>query len=154
MVDRFKGAEPKTTDSKKYQILFAEDNPNDIFLVERAIRKANLPIQLHIVQNGEEAVSYLRGDEAFADRHRYPMPMLVLSNMKMPKMNGLELLTWIRQQPEFRDLPVVVMSSSEDPNEVKKFDVLDAKAYAIKPVSQADLADLLQRAIALLPPLE
>jgi CheY-like chemotaxis protein len=130
------------TDSRKYRFLFAEDNPSDIFFVERAIKKANLPIQLHIVRNGEEAVNYLCGRGMFADRDRYPLPMLVLSNMKMPKMNGLELLTWIRQQPEFQDLPVVVMSNSDNPDESNQFNPLEACSYMIKPFSPDDLIEL------------
>jgi CheY-like chemotaxis protein len=148
------GSVSKVINPKKYQVLFAEDNSNDIFLMERAIRKASLPIQLHLVRNGEEAVSYLRGEGEFGDRTRYPLPMLVLSNMKMPKMNGLELLRWIRQQPEFESVPVVVMSSSEDPGEAKEFSALEVNSYTIKPVAQVDLIELLQQAIALLPPLQ
>jgi len=142
------------TASKKYRFLLAEDNPNDLFLVERAIRKANLPIQLFIVRNGEEAVRYLQGDGIFADRDRYPLPMLVLSNLKMPKMNGLELLAWIRQQPQWQTLPVVIMSTSEDPGSIQQFNSQSDCSYVIKPISQDDLTRLLQDAIARLPPLE
>lgn len=141
------------TDSKPYQFLFAEDNPNDIFLVERAIQKANLPIQLHIVRDGAEAVHYLSGEGKFADRDCYPLPMMVLANMKMPRMNGLELLTWIRQHPKFKDLPVVVMSSTENPDDGKKFNALHVSAYTAKPFTQTDLIALLKRTLALLSPL-
>jgi len=142
------------TASKKYRFLLVEDNLNDLFLVERAIRKAKLPIQLFIVRNGEEAVRYLRGDGVFADRDRYPFPMLVLSNLKMPKMNGLELLAWIRQQPQWQTLPIVIMSTSEDPGSIQQFNSQNDCSYVIKPVSQDDLIRLLEDAIARLPPLE
>jgi CheY-like chemotaxis protein len=141
------------TPLEKYPVLFAEDDTTDVFLVERAIHKASLPIQLHVVCNGREAISYLAGEAQFANRSRYPLPMLLLSNLRMPKMNGLELLTWIRQQPDFKDLPVVVMSGSRDPRQIGKFDALEVSFYSLKPAVQSDLIAILQRAISLLPPL-
>lgn len=75
------------TDLKKYLVLFVENNPNDIVFVERAIQQTHLPIDF-VVRNGEEAVHYLRGDESFSNRERYPLPLLVLSDMNMPKKTG------------------------------------------------------------------
>lgn len=136
----------------QYHILLAEDNPNDVLFIERALQRGNLPLTLHHVQNGEEAVSYLQGGAPYVDRERYPRPNLVISNMKMPRINGLQLLAWIRQQPELSDVPVVVLSSSGDPEEVKHCERLGACSYFIKPVDLNHLVKTLSKITALLPP--
>ncbi|MBD1821124.1 response regulator [Cyanobacteria bacterium FACHB-DQ100] len=137
----------------QYPILLAEDNPNDLLFIKRAIDRGSLPVILYHVVNGEEAVSYLKGEGQYGDRERYPLPSLVISNMKMPRMNGLQLLQWIRQRSAWRDLPVVVLSSSGDPGEVGQFERLGANSYFVKPVDLNDLVTTLQQVIAFLPPL-
>lgn len=139
------------TDSRQYIVLLAEDNPNDLFLVQRAIGRVNLPISLQHVGNGEEAVSYLLGEAHYADRERYPLPQLILSNLKMPRMSGLELLVWLKQQPDLKNIPIVVMSGSEEPNEVNQVMELGADHY-VKPLSTETLREILQAIISSLPP--
>jgi CheY-like chemotaxis protein len=138
---------------EQYHILLVEDNANDVLFIERAIRRGNLPFILYHVQNGEEAVSYLLGNGQYGDREQCPLPNLVISNMKMPRMNGLQLWQWIRQQPEWDQLPIVVLSSSGDPTEVKQLETLGANSYFIKPVDLNDLVDTLKQITAWLPPL-
>lgn len=137
----------------KYSILLAEDNPDDLLFIKRAIKRGNLPFILYHVVNGEEAVGYLRGEGPYGDRACYPLPNLVIANMKMPRMNGLQLLQWIREQSEWKDLPVVVLSSSGDPGEVGQFERLGTTSYFIKPLNLSDLSTTLQQITALLPPL-
>jgi CheY-like chemotaxis protein len=86
-----------------------EDNPIEVILIQRAIRQTNLAISLQHVENGEEAIAYLQGEGIYVDRERYPFPRLLLTNVKMPRMGGLELLAWVRQQQHLKDLPVVVL---------------------------------------------
>jgi CheY-like chemotaxis protein len=137
----------------KHPVLFVEDDPNDLLFMKRALQRGNLPFTIYHVLNGEEAISYLRGEGRYGDRGQYPLPSLVISNMKMPRMNGLELLKWIRQQPALKQLPVAVLSSSGDPKEVEKFEVLGVNSYFIKPVDINDLAATLQQMETWLPPL-
>lgn len=139
--------------SSKYRALFAEDNLNDLLFVQRAIERGGLPFILYHVPNGEEAARYLRGEGSYGDRECYPFPDLVISNMKMPRMNGLQLLQWIRQQSEWKRLPVIVLSSAGDPEEVTQFEVLSINAYYIKPVDPKDLETIFKQIIDLLPPL-
>ena len=84
-------------------------NDSDLIFLERAIRKAGVSVSLQLVRNGEEAVNYLLGEGKYADRERYPLPMLIITNMKMLRMNGLELLAWVKQQPNLKHLPVIVL---------------------------------------------
>lgn len=142
------------TPRRSYPVLLVENNVNDLLFIERAIAKAGLPISLHIVEHGEKAVQYLKGIGVYADRIRHPLPELILSNMKMPRMNGLELLYWMKQQPSLKQIPMVVMSSSDDPDEMERFVQLGVSAYFIKPVSLKDLTETLKRVVSLLPPLK
>lgn len=142
------------TTAQKPTVLLAEDDPNDLFLVQRAIRKANLAISLRVVRNGEEAVSYLMAEGDYADTERYPLPVLILTNLKMPRMNGLELLIWVKQQPHLKDIPVVVMSGSEEPDEVSRVIDLGANSHFVKPLSVDALAEILKNLMSLLPSVE
>ena len=140
--------------AQKPTVLLAEDDPNDLFLVKRAIRKAKLAISLQVVGNGEEAVSYLMREGDYADTERYPLPTLILTNLKMPRMNGIELLIWVKQQPNLKDIPVIVMSSSEEPDEVSQVTDLGANAHFVKPLSVDALAKILKSLMSLLPSVE
>ena len=81
-------------------ILIAEDNRDDALLIQRALRRANLINPLQVVANGEQAIGYLKGDGPYADRSSYPVPELVMLDLQMPRVSGLEVLKWIREQSE------------------------------------------------------
>jgi len=126
-------------------ILLAEDDPNDVLLTQIALRKARLANPLQVVRDGEEAIAYLTGDGLYADRSRYPLPMLLLLDLKMPKVTGFEVLDWLRKQPILSRLPVAVMSSSEhDPHIARAYE-LGADSYLIKPPDAEALLGLVQR---------
>ena len=137
--------------SQPYPVLLAEDNNADLIFMQRAIRQAGVCLVLHIVSNGEEAVSYLLGEGKYADRELYPEPLLLITNMKMPRMNGLELLAWVKQQPNLKNLPVIVMSSSEDPDEMNEVTTLGGSAYFVKTSSLDKLAEIVRKIISFLP---
>lgn len=123
-------------------VLLAEDNPEDVLLLRRALRenKALNPVQA--VGNGEEAIQYLAGEGRFADRATYPFPALFLLDLKMPVKDGLEVLQWLHQHPEIpRKLPVVVLSSTEMPSETQRAYAMDIQACIVKPLSYADLRE-------------
>src|ERR1041384_6928520 len=94
-------------------ILLAEDDPDDVLLAQIALRKARLANPLQIVRDGEEAIAYLQGEGRYADRNRYPLPILLLLDLKMPKVNGFQVLEWLRKQPLLSRLPVAVLTSSD-----------------------------------------
>jgi CheY-like chemotaxis protein len=98
-------------------------------------------------------MSYLLAEGFYSDRERYPFPAPIVTNMKMPRMNGLELLAWIKQQPSLKHLPVLVMSSSEDPNEMSQVAALDGSSYFVKTSSLGGLTEVVKHMMSFLPPL-
>src|SRR5258706_11064320 len=96
----------------KHCILLAEDDRDEVFLLRRAFRQAGLPHDIFEVRDGAATIEYLKGTPPFNDRARYPLPQLLLLDLKMPKVNGFEVLAWLETQAEFGSLPAVVLSSS------------------------------------------
>jgi len=127
-----------------YTILLVEDDPNDIFLIQRAFRRINLANPIQVVQDGEAAVLYLSGQETYADRDRYPFPILVLLDLKLPRRSGLEVLEWLRQQPKLKRLPVVVLTSSRENSDLNRAYDLGANSYLVKPVAFDGLLEMVR----------
>src|SRR5437879_6114874 len=115
-------------------ILIAEDREDDIFVIRRAFEKAHLLNPLQVVRDGEEAIAYLKGEGKFANRGEYPLPELLLLDLKMPRIDGFEVLRWIRQQPGLNALRVVVLTSSEDIRDVNQAYRLGANSFLVKPL--------------------
>jgi len=125
-------------------ILLVEDDPNDVLLVQRASRKADLVSPLQVVGDGEAAVAYLAGHGPYADRERYPLPALILLDLRLPRKSGFEVLEWLRQQPGLKRLPVVVLTSSRDSPDVNRAYELGVNSYLVKPVRFEELLALMQ----------
>jgi CheY-like chemotaxis protein len=123
-------------------ILYAEDEKNDIYFLERAFQSTGSPHWLNAVPDGEQAIDYLAGKGRFADRARHPLPALVLLDINMPKKSGLEVLEWIRQQPSFKSLSVLMLTSSPRPEDKAKARLLGADGYLIKPSDPRELVEL------------
>ncbi len=130
--------------TKQNTILLVEDDPKYILLVQRAVHKANLSISLQLVKDVETAYRYLSAQNCFADRERYPLPTLIMTNIKLPDRPGLELVAWVRQQPKLKSLPVVVLSSSKEVREADNAKELCVSAYFVKPLRLNDLVDTLK----------
>jgi len=124
-------------------ILLAEDNPDDIFLMRRALRRSNVSAGLQVVQNGEEAIDYLAGNGIYSNRAQYPKPSIVILDIKMPKTNGLEVLEWLSKHEDLRVIPTIVMSASEIADDVTASYRLGANTFFMKPSSFDDLVALL-----------
>ena len=120
-------------------ILAAEDEESDRMILELAFRRGKLPYPLVIVQDGQEAVNYLSGNEKYADRSVHPLPSLIVLDLKMPRMNGFDVLAWLAMQPELKELPAVVLSSSSDESDIRKALQLGARDYFVKPHSMDEL---------------
>ncbi len=125
-------------------MLLVEDDPNDILLIQRAFAKASLVNPLKVVRDGEEALSYLAGTGEFADRTRSPLPSLILLDLKLPRKSGLEILQWLRQQPELKHIPVIVLTSSKESSDVARAYELGANSYLVKPVGFEGLLELVK----------
>jgi CheY-like chemotaxis protein len=94
-------------------ILLAEDREDDIILIRKAFAEAYISNPLQVVRDGEEAIAYLAGNGRYFNRAEYPLPALLLLDLKMPRMDGFEVLKWIRQQPELSSLRIVVLTASD-----------------------------------------
>jgi CheY-like chemotaxis protein len=127
-----------------FTVLLVEDDLNDIFLVKRAFKRANLPTPLQVVTDGEEAVQYLIGEGKYTDRRAYPMPHLIVMDIKMPRKTGLEVLEWIKKDGFLKRIPVIIVSSSDQASDINRAYELGANAYMVKPVDFQEVENLFQ----------
>ena len=119
---------------EQVEILLAEDNPEDAEMTIRALRRNNLANQLHWVKDGAEALDYLFGTGEYAGRDTSRPPRLVLLDIKMPKVDGIEVLRRLKQDDATRRIPVVVMTSSNEERDVFESYRLGVNSYIVKPV--------------------
>jgi CheY-like chemotaxis protein len=132
-------APPETTSrwfraamSAKKTILVADDDSNDMFLLKRAFLKAGIDVHMEFVTDGEQAIHYLKVHERDQEA---PIPELLLLDLKMPRVNGFEVLDWIRHQPVLKRLLIIVLTSSEEPHDINRAYDLGANSYLVKPCS-------------------
>ncbi len=116
-------------------VLYAEDEEFDRFLMERAFATSGLETALRTVSDGQAAIDYLSGKDHYGDRQAYPLPAVVLLDLNLPEVHGFEVLKWIRAQPAYSHLPVVVFSSSELPDDQMRARLLGANEFLMKPGS-------------------
>ena len=133
----------------KFTILLAEDDANDVYFVKKALHRADIHNPVQVVRDGVQAIAYLRGEKEFADRQHFPMPKLLLLDIKMPKKNGLEVLEWLRSGGEevgaLNRLPVIIMSSSSLQADIDRAYDLGVNAYLIKPSAFNELVETLKK---------
>jgi CheY-like chemotaxis protein len=129
-------------------VLYVEDDPNDAVSFERALRKSGLPINLQIVMDGQFAIEYLLGQEQYHDRQKYPLPKVIVTDMKMYRMGGVQLLQWIRANAKFGKLPVVLYSTSNEDNDVSIAAAAGATRYFRKTYHCLEVMDFLRDFIA------
>ncbi len=113
-------------------------------LIQRALRKANISNSLQVVNDGDAAVQYLSGEEPFSDRNIYPLPVLILLDLKLPRRSGHEVLMWLRQQPILKRIPVVVLTSSKEYADINLVYDIGVNAYMAKPVAFNDLVEIVK----------
>ncbi len=114
-------------------ILQVEDEEADITLVRFVCEQAGIANPLHAVTDGQMAIDYLSGTGDFGDRSRHPLPCLILLDLKLPKLTGLEVLAWLRQQPSLKHIVVIVFSSSAHPSDIRRAYDLGANSFVQKP---------------------
>jgi CheY-like chemotaxis protein len=120
---------------EQFTVLLVEDDLNDIFLVTRAFKKSRSRIPLRVVTDGSQAVQYLCGDDKYADRNNYPLPRLIVMDLKMPGRSGFEVLEWLKHDHLLRRIPVIIVSGSERPRDINRAYELGANAYMVKPMN-------------------
>ena len=125
-------------------ILLVEDDPGDVFRIQRAFRKANLVSSLAVVTDGEKAIQYLSGQDPYQDRDRYPLPVLMLLDLKLPRYSGFEVLSWLRTESNLKQLPVVVLTSSDYQQDIDRAYKVGANSYLAKPPAPDALLEMVQ----------
>jgi CheY-like chemotaxis protein len=122
-----------STHSNAEILLHVENDSDDVFLTQRAFRKAGVNSPLHAVENGEQAVAFLLGHGRFANRTEHPLPSVILLDWNMPLMSGSDFLVWLRKQERLRRLPVVVLTSSNSQQDIAEAAELGANGFVTKP---------------------
>lgn len=124
-------------------VLLVEDSEDDVILFQMSWRKAGAPHPLQHVEDGKQAIDYLGGNDAYANRGQFPLPFLMLLDLKLPEVDGFDVLQWTRARPAFDDLCVVILSSSPEAKDVQRAYQLGANSYLTKPAAPATLVELL-----------
>ncbi len=125
-------------DAARHTLLLVEDKANDVLLIRRALGKAGIANPLQVVGDGDQAVAYLAGDGPFADRERFPLPGVVLLDLNLPGTDGREVLAEVKADPDLRRIPVVVLSTSGNEDDVLAAYDHHVNAYIQKPVDLDD----------------
>lgn len=129
-------------------ILLVEDEENDVVFMEMALEKAGLMHAFQVAEDGQEAIDYLSGKGEFADRTRFPLPALVLLDLKLPLIMGMDVLKWIRDQPGLDTMVVIMLTSSQQRSDIQRACALGANSYLVKPSNPAaleEIVDLVKR---------
>jgi CheY-like chemotaxis protein len=116
------------------RILLVEDDQNQVRLIEHVFRQGRVSNPICAVTSAEEAISYLSGNGKYSDREDYPLPCLLLLDLKLPGASGFDLLNWVRANPKFQRLPVVVLTNSTNNSDIDRAYALGANSYLAKPV--------------------
>ncbi|MEM6399494.1 MAG: response regulator [Cyanobacteria bacterium P01_D01_bin.116] len=125
-------------------ILLVEDDSNDILFIQRAFRQTKFENSMQVVRDGDEAVAYLSGEGKYANRSLYPLPGMILLDLKLPRRSGLEVLEWLRIQPVLKRIPVVILTSSKENNDVNKAYDIGVNSYLLKPVNYNALNEMIE----------
>lgn len=130
---------------KKYNatIMVIEDDPADQELIVRAFRAIGVTSPIQVLSDGSDAIAYMKGEGKYADRQKYEYPTFVITDLKMPKMDGFGVLEFLKSNPEWKVIPTIVISASSDPDDIKKCYMLGASSYHVKPFSHTALQEQL-----------
>jgi CheY-like chemotaxis protein len=126
-------------------ILLAEDEDNDAFFITRTFQKASVLNPIVRVRDGEEALAYLHGNGPFDDRGKHPLPFMVLLDMRMPKVSGLEVIAQVRQQPHLGHISLVVLTFTKDSPDLDQAMKAGANGWLLKPVTLEGIVEMLSQ---------
>jgi len=127
------------------ELLLVEDNPEDLELAKRALKKARLTNRIHVARDGAEALEYIFCEGPHAGRNIADVPKLILLDLKLPKVDGLEVLRRIKRDPRTQSIPVVVLTSSKEVSDVVESYSLGVNSYIVKPVDFERFAEAVQK---------
>jgi hypothetical protein len=125
-------------------ILMADDHPGDRLLTVEALREARLLNEIRLVENGEELMDYLLARGKFAPPAAAPKPGLILLDLNMPRKDGRAVLTELRENPDLRDIPVAILTTSKSDEDIHRSYDLGVRSYIVKPVTLEAILDTLQ----------
>jgi len=125
-------------------LLLVEDAEDDVLFMKRALKKAGITNPLQVVGDGQEAIDYLAGKGRFAERRQHPLPLLVLLDLKLPQVPGLDVLKWIREHDRLEPLPVIVLTSSRESQDIDEAYRRGANAYLVKPNNSDQLLEMVK----------
>jgi CheY-like chemotaxis protein len=126
-------------------ILIVDDNPHDARLLERSVQRLKLLTRLQIVSDGAQAIAYFKGEGQYSDRAKFPEPLLLFLDLTMPKVNGFDVLDWLKQHPKYSTFPVVAMSTVGEAKQVNRAYNLGARSFLSKPVDPDEVRATLER---------
>jgi CheY-like chemotaxis protein len=129
---------------KKPVILLVEDNEDDVLMIRKAFDKGQIDNPLFVVSDGGQALAYLAGTAAFADRRTYPLPDVILLDLALPGMDGFAVLRWVRAQPQLADVPVVVLTGLQSAQNLERAYSLGANSFLTKPEDFQDVVKLVR----------
>jgi DNA-binding response OmpR family regulator len=125
-------------------ILLVDDSTDDLFLMRIAFQKAEFNSFLQEIHDGEQAISYLKGDGQYKDRRKFPLPALILLDLNMPMKNGFDVLTWARAQTGLKHLTIIVLTASTRPQDVQRAFDLGATSFLVKPTELGELVAMIR----------
>ena len=125
-------------------VLVVEDDENDVMFVKMAMKKAGMTNPIQVVTDGQQALDYFQGSGKFANRSQFPIPYLVLLDLKLPFVMGLDVLAWIREQSELKSTIVIVLTSSRHTEDIRMAYQLGANAYLVKPANLDALEEMMR----------
>jgi CheY-like chemotaxis protein len=135
---------PPAMKTSRPTILLIDDDPNDLMFLRAAFKAAGHPFEIQSVNSGYEALAYLNGDAPYADRRQTPYPDLILTDLNMPGLDGFGVLEFLRKKPAFVVIPTIVLSGSQDNDDIRRSYLLGASAYHVKPSSPLELRRLIK----------
>lgn len=125
-------------------ILLVDDSEDDVFFMQRVLKDVAIPNPVFVAEDGLKAMDYLAGTGQFSDRTMFPLPALVFLDLKMPGKKGLDVLAWLRQQEHLRGVVVVILTSSQEPSDVRQAYRLGANSFLLKPSTTERLRELVR----------
>jgi CheY-like chemotaxis protein len=130
--------------NEKQTILLVDDSEIDLMLMREALEIAKCSHALQEVHDGEEAIAYLKGEGPYCDRNKFPLPIIMLLDLNMPKKNGFDVLTWVRAQPALKPLAIFILTSSARSVDVENAFYLGATSFLVKPSNLESLATMMR----------
>lgn len=128
-------------------ILLAEDNPDDVLLIRLGFKKAGCDRPVIVVSDGEQALNYLKGEGQYEDRARFPVPCLLLLDLRLPRIDGFEVLAWVRSKPQWKCLPIIVLTTSHYGKDIERAYDLGANSFLTKPTDAGEWMNALEQTV-------